>query len=352
MIVAEVPGGLRMITQNDHAHWGYQLLSVWPALATHPRRQAILRATRLHDRGWRGIDSSPVIDHSGRPHDFRSLPGELRTDVWLRGVLLDHAESSGAESRGLIELESGGRKPVTAREEADFRIDDAWCEVLIAHHAWTIHRPDRGSDERLRPAHHCQETDDTKRSPGSLGPSDSAKKAGRKRNRHVATRDAGEVPLVTALASERDRQLEQLRRQLEGSWRSGSDPSQHSEPLGDADPLILSLEDDYHWLRAMDFLSLIACHGWRDPVELGVRPARGQPSTAKLGNVRLEPFTAHYQDSALFVIPFPLRGSVSLPIRCRTVPNRPFASNSDLALTLARSPWQTSIVRVIGAEAC
>ena len=86
MIVFERRDELGLITQSDHAHLAADLLSLVPGLASHPRRSLLLRATRLHDNGWREIDAAPPLDDKGRPHDFLSLPEPQRIEVWDRAT--------------------------------------------------------------------------------------------------------------------------------------------------------------------------------------------------------------------------------------------------------------------------
>ena len=89
MIVVQDAGELLLVTQPDHARFAAQLLSLWRrgGLRDHPRREALLTAVREHDNGWREADSAPHLDRSsGRPCDFRSLPSELRREIWRRGV--------------------------------------------------------------------------------------------------------------------------------------------------------------------------------------------------------------------------------------------------------------------------
>jgi hypothetical protein len=80
---------LRLITQPDHAHLAGEMLSLFrlPALVTHPRREALLRAVRLHDNGWRELDAAPPVDpSSGLPYGFIELPTPQRLAVWERGA--------------------------------------------------------------------------------------------------------------------------------------------------------------------------------------------------------------------------------------------------------------------------
>ena len=89
MMIAPKNGRLRVVTQNDHAHFAAELLSLWitDGLPAHPRRSQLLFAARDHDNGWREADAAPHHDpDSGRPHDFISLPDPLRREIWHRGV--------------------------------------------------------------------------------------------------------------------------------------------------------------------------------------------------------------------------------------------------------------------------
>jgi hypothetical protein len=89
MIVVEEPRSLLVVTQTDHAHLAGELLSLWilDELPGHPRREALLLATREHDNGWREADAAPRLDRMHqRPHDFRSFPLNDHFEVWKRGI--------------------------------------------------------------------------------------------------------------------------------------------------------------------------------------------------------------------------------------------------------------------------
>jgi hypothetical protein len=89
MIIADDEDQLWIVTQNDHAHFAAELLSLWRrgGLPEHPRRAEILLAAREHDNGWRESDSAPRCDReSGRPLDFQTVPQDLRREIWRRGV--------------------------------------------------------------------------------------------------------------------------------------------------------------------------------------------------------------------------------------------------------------------------
>lgn len=53
----------------------------------HPRRAAILLATREHDAGWADVDEAPIVEErTGRMLDFVRAPDEVRQGVWPRSV--------------------------------------------------------------------------------------------------------------------------------------------------------------------------------------------------------------------------------------------------------------------------
>lgn len=118
MLVKKVDDAtLRVVTQGDHAKLAADLLSLWrvPELVQHPRRSALLTATRHHDDGWQGLDAAPRVGASGEPLDFVSLPLELRVEAWKRSA----QPSSGAVA------------------------DDPWARLLVLRHSFelTTHNP-------------------------------------------------------------------------------------------------------------------------------------------------------------------------------------------------------------------
>jgi hypothetical protein len=87
MIVRTLPDSIQLITQPDHAHLAGCVIGHTPALATHPRRDSILRAAIGHDNGWIEPDAAPsVLPGTGRIADFINAPAEVRQGVWPRGV--------------------------------------------------------------------------------------------------------------------------------------------------------------------------------------------------------------------------------------------------------------------------
>lgn len=273
MILRDQGDTLRVVTQTDHAHWAYLLLSAWPALADHPRRAAILRATRQHDRGWQGIDASPVVDDEGRPHDFRSLPSGLREEVWKQTV--DRA-----------------RWPTETPSTTEGALD-VWAEMLIAQHAWRIHRPGPSG------------------LPGSPARSEEL------------------LPLATLLAAERRERLEWIEKYLDvlGPLLDLNDPERDAE------------RDD-SWVRTLDYLSLVICHGWTEPRGFDL-----ESWTATGGSTRFR-FDATFTGERLVLYPNPLRGTVRVPLRCRKLANRSYSSDAEWAIALARASWLSEPVAV------
>jgi hypothetical protein len=89
MIVFDEGDAYRFVTQPDHARFAGELASLWRehGLPDHPRRDDLLFAVREHDNGWREADAAPRWNAAaGRPHDFLSVPDEVRLEVWRRGT--------------------------------------------------------------------------------------------------------------------------------------------------------------------------------------------------------------------------------------------------------------------------
>lgn len=88
MIIVRQGPELRLVTQGDHAHLAAELLGLckFPELLDSPRREDVLRAVLEHDNGWREVDAAPPLDaESGRPYSFRTVPDEIRRQLWARG---------------------------------------------------------------------------------------------------------------------------------------------------------------------------------------------------------------------------------------------------------------------------
>lgn len=118
MIIHPLGERLLMVNQIDHAAFAAEVLSLWRAdgLAENPRRAALVRGTREHDNGWAETDSAPRRREDGKPHDFRSIPRDVRLDLFQRGV----------------------RRKAASDPEA-------W--VYVVRHARELHRDDGGTDD-------------------------------------------------------------------------------------------------------------------------------------------------------------------------------------------------------------
>ena len=116
MIVTEAGTDWLLVTQNDHAALAADLLGAWRELARLRERELLLRATRLHDNGWRETDSAPRVDPGGAPQDFLTVPAGERRRLWERGM-------------------------------DRYRTTDPPCALLIAEHAIWLHRDSVGDSE-------------------------------------------------------------------------------------------------------------------------------------------------------------------------------------------------------------
>ena len=89
MIIRSGNGQLLLIKQSDHAALAGEIMRAWrrDGLASSPRRDIILLATRRHDDGWIEQDQSPLLsDVSGEALDYLHAPDDVRRSIWPRGV--------------------------------------------------------------------------------------------------------------------------------------------------------------------------------------------------------------------------------------------------------------------------
>jgi len=231
MLITPDSGLLLATTQHDHAHLSGEILSLWRSdgLPEHPRRGELVFAAREHDNGWREVDSAPYVDRErGRPHDFLSLPRDVRFEIWRRGA-----------------RRYAGRRPYAA--------------LLITHHALQLHQ-----------------------------------------GRH-------EEPEFPAFLAE----LAEL----------------HQELVEETGAEAEDLAADYRFLDVTDFLSLVVANRWEEPF-------------GRQG------FHGRLAGDTLFLSPFPLAGTTAFTLRCRKIPDRFYASDSDLALELAQAAWIDRRVRL------
>lgn len=94
-----------------------------------------------------------------------------------------------------------------------------------------------------------------------------------------------------------------------------------------ADPV--ELDADYRFLELADLISLAVCSGWTGPMERGG-------------------LSFEVKGSDLYMDPLPLAGATTFRLRCRTIPDRPYAGEADLGGELATSRWQDRQIRVRG----
>jgi hypothetical protein len=88
-----------------------------------------------------------------------------------------------------------------------------------------------------------------------------------------------------------------------------------------------TLRSDYRWLHIADLLSLAVCADWREPFErCGIRGC--------------------WRPDALETSPFPFAGTTRFSVPCRYLPRGDFASDSEVATTLAACRWQRLSFRV------
>lgn len=261
IVTATDDGGLRLVTQNDHAAWAADLLSAWPGLLDwcvqlFPEdparlRRLVLDATRHHDNGWLELDSAPSIQRDGTPHDFQNLPSDERSALWQRG----------------------------AERYRDSR--PAMTTLILRHALYLL----------------------------SLG---------------------GEPPAAVVRELEEDLDLlleEMCERDDDHAWLH----RQLSELA-------------YDWVQLADAISLEVCASRKEEVRL---QAPALASAPRLGPFEIE---IACQEAAcrqtLRLRPFPFKGTLTLPIRCRFVRRQRFESSTDLVLALAADRWRSVPVRI------
>jgi hypothetical protein len=89
VIIRRLPRAFLFIAQQDHAALSAALMDEWQldGLREHPRRDAILLATREHDNGWLEEDAMTHVDANGEPLDFISVPPAVKQRIWPRASL-------------------------------------------------------------------------------------------------------------------------------------------------------------------------------------------------------------------------------------------------------------------------
>lgn len=95
---------------------------------------------------------------------------------------------------------------------------------------------------------------------------------------------------------------------------------------------------DYRFVNLADAASLAVCQ--RDPRPFE-RQVPGPDGSLFQIEGRFDP-----GDETLHLTPLPLAGATTFAVPCREVPTQPFASDADLAVTLATARWHDLKVRV------
>lgn len=88
MIIQRRAHDLLFITQAAHAALAAGIMAEWQpgGLPDHPRREAILAATRHHDDGWQEEDAHLHIGADGEPLDFIAVPPAVKHRIWPRAT--------------------------------------------------------------------------------------------------------------------------------------------------------------------------------------------------------------------------------------------------------------------------
>lgn len=88
MIVAEGPGGYRLITQNDHGDLAGQFAAHWgnDDFARLEPYHSMVLAAEAHDNGWWHWDVNPSVDDKGVPLAFTQTPREIRSQFYGKGI--------------------------------------------------------------------------------------------------------------------------------------------------------------------------------------------------------------------------------------------------------------------------
>ena len=117
MIVRAEHDKLFLIPQPDHAHLAQRIMDRSPALASWPRRDAIMLAIGEHDNGWTEEDAAPIIvPSSGAIADFVHIAIAVRHRVWPRAI---HRLSATPWAAALV-----AQHAITIYDR--FRTDAAW----------------------------------------------------------------------------------------------------------------------------------------------------------------------------------------------------------------------------------
>lgn len=96
MILRDVPDGLLVFRQTDHALLSSGFADAWgnEHVPGPPRRPESIAAAARHDDGWAAWELAPRVDGEGRPVDFLRLPVDEHVDLYRHGIGLVEEEDA------------------------------------------------------------------------------------------------------------------------------------------------------------------------------------------------------------------------------------------------------------------
>ncbi len=94
MIVQEIPDGLLLFRQTDHALLSGAFAVAWGSdtIPAPARRPSILVAAARHDDGWAEWELAPRLGAGGEPVDFIHIPVSEHVELYRRGIDLVESE--------------------------------------------------------------------------------------------------------------------------------------------------------------------------------------------------------------------------------------------------------------------
>lgn len=94
MIVQEIPDGLLLFRQTDHALLSGAFAETWgnDTIPEPPRRPSTLVAAARHDDGWAEWELAPKLGANGEPVDFIHVPVIEHVELYRRGIDLVESE--------------------------------------------------------------------------------------------------------------------------------------------------------------------------------------------------------------------------------------------------------------------
>jgi len=141
MIVAESDGGLRFVTQTDHARLAGQFADHWGGAVERARPDAAVRiAAHEHDAGWQSYDMAPRLEGDGRPVDFREMDPETWIGLYEDGI--DAVADLDAYAGLLVSLHGAGLR------RQRYGLSPSWPETPAAFESF-VDREERRQSRLL-----------------------------------------------------------------------------------------------------------------------------------------------------------------------------------------------------------